>query len=37
MHPYGIGLDIGVTSVGWAVLALDGEETAPTVASRSGR
>lgn len=26
MHPYGIGLDIGVTSVGWAVLALDGEE-----------
>ena len=26
MHPYAIGLDIGITSVGWAALALDGSE-----------
>ena len=26
MHQYAIGLDIGVTSVGWAALALDGDE-----------
>lgn len=26
MHPYAIGLDIGVTSVGWAVVALDTDE-----------
>ena len=26
MHDYGIGLDIGISSVGWAVVALDGEE-----------
>lgn len=26
MRPYAIGLDIGITSVGWAVLALDGNE-----------
>lgn len=26
MHPYAIGLDIGVTSVGWAVVALDSDE-----------
>ena len=26
MHPYAIGLDIGITSVGWAALALDSEE-----------
>lgn len=26
MHPYGIGLDIGITSVGWAAVALDGDE-----------
>lgn len=26
MYPYAIGLDIGITSVGWAELALDGED-----------
>ena len=26
MYPYGIGLDIGITSVGWSVVALDGQE-----------
>lgn len=26
MHQYAIGLDIGIASVGWAALALDGEE-----------
>lgn len=26
MRPYAIGLDIGITSVGWAALALDGNE-----------
>lgn len=26
MHPYAIGLDIGITSVGWAVVALDADE-----------
>lgn len=26
MRPYAIGLDIGITSVGWAALALDSEE-----------
>lgn len=26
MLPYAIGLDIGITSVGWAALALDGDE-----------
>ena len=26
MTPYAIGLDIGITSVGWAALALDGNE-----------
>ena len=27
MYPYAIGLDIGITSVGWAELALIGEDT----------
>lgn len=26
MYPYAIGFDIGITSVGWAVVALDGED-----------
>lgn len=26
MRPYAIGLDIGITSVGWAALALDADE-----------
>ena len=26
MHQYAIGLDIGITSVGWAALALDADE-----------
>ena len=26
MRSYAIGLDIGITSVGWATLALDGNE-----------
>ena len=27
MRPYGIGLDIGITSVGWAAVALDHQDT----------
>ena len=27
MYPYGIGLDIGISSVGWAVVALDNNES----------
>lgn len=27
MRPYAIGLDVGITSVGWATLALDEKET----------
>lgn len=26
MYPYAIGFDIGIASVGWAVVALDGED-----------
>ena len=29
-HPYGIGLDIGIASVGWAVVALN-ETRSPMV------
>ena len=26
MYPYAIGLDVGIASVGWAVIALDMQE-----------